>query len=74
MSLGDRWLCNLARDPERYDPKTDAARQLGAFGSPTFTVGQEGFWGDARLEEAQLWAGAHHPALTRWRNSEQALA
>ena len=46
----------------RYAAETDAARRLGAFGSPTFAVGQEIFWGDDRLEEALAWATATHPA------------
>ena len=36
--------------------ETDAARALGIFGSPTFTVGRELFWGDDRLEDAVSWA------------------
>lgn len=36
--------------------QTDAARKLGIFGSPTFVVGQELFWGDDRLEDAVRWA------------------
>lgn len=36
---------------------TDEAMQLGVFGSPTFVVGREVFWGDDRLEDAVLWAG-----------------
>lgn len=35
--------------------ETDAARGLGIFGSPTFTVGRELFWGDDRLEDAISW-------------------
>jgi 2-hydroxychromene-2-carboxylate isomerase len=31
---------------------TDAARQLGIFGSPTLASGPEIFWGDDRLEDA----------------------
>lgn len=46
----------------RYDAETDAARRLGAFGSPTFAVGGEIFWGDDRLEEAIEWATGRHPA------------
>lgn len=34
---------------------TDAARQLGIFGSPTFAVGKEIFWGDDRLDDAISW-------------------
>jgi 2-hydroxychromene-2-carboxylate isomerase len=47
---------------KRYDAETDAARRLGAFGSPTFAVGEEIFWGDDRLEEAIEWAAGQHPA------------
>ncbi|SDG37558.1 2-hydroxychromene-2-carboxylate isomerase [Sulfitobacter delicatus] len=35
---------------------TDEAMTLGVFGSPTFAVGQELFWGDDRLEDAIHWA------------------
>jgi 2-hydroxychromene-2-carboxylate isomerase len=35
--------------------ETDAARALGIFGSPTFSVGRELFWGDDRLEDAIDW-------------------
>ncbi len=53
---------NSAAIRARYDAETDAARQLGAFGSPTFTVGGEIFWGDDRLSEALAWATDTHPA------------
>ncbi len=35
---------------------TGAARAHGIFGSPTFAVGAEIFWGDDRLEDALAWA------------------
>lgn len=35
--------------------ETDVARSLGIFGSPTFVVGDEIFWGDDRLEIALGW-------------------
>jgi 2-hydroxychromene-2-carboxylate isomerase len=35
--------------------ETNAARDLGIFGSPTFSVGGELFWGDDRLEDAISW-------------------
>jgi len=35
--------------------ETDAARTLGFFGSPRFTVGRELFWGDDRLDDAISW-------------------
>jgi 2-hydroxychromene-2-carboxylate isomerase len=58
----------LADRPEaaaRLEAETGAARQLGAFGSPTFAAGGEVFWGDDRLEEALAWAAGHHPAQRR---------
>jgi len=35
---------------------TDEAMRLGIFGSPTFAVGGEVFWGDDRLDDALHWA------------------
>jgi 2-hydroxychromene-2-carboxylate isomerase len=35
--------------------ETDLARELGIFGSPTFVVDRELFWGDDRLEDAISW-------------------
>ena len=67
-------VISLANSPEtrtQYDRETDAARQLGIFGSPTFAVGQEIFWGDDRLEEALAWAKGQHPALTADSGSSQ---
>lgn len=61
-------LRDIGQDPSRVLPladsdhakaaltaETDAARELGIFGSPTFTVGRELFWGDDRLEDAISW-------------------
>jgi 2-hydroxychromene-2-carboxylate isomerase len=39
-----------------YEAETDAARELGIFGAPSFVVGKELFWGDDRLEDALAWA------------------
>ena len=53
----DRVL-TLARAKRRTDTslsETEAAKQLGIFGSPTFAVGQEIFWGDDRLEDSIRW-------------------
>ena len=36
--------------------ETDKAMGLGVFGSPTFVIDGEVFWGDDRLEDAMLWA------------------
>jgi 2-hydroxychromene-2-carboxylate isomerase len=38
------------------DAATDEARQRGVFGSPSFVVGTEVFWGDDHLEDAIHWA------------------
>ena len=38
--------------------ETQAARELGIFGSPTFVVDREIFWGDDRLEDAITFAKA----------------
>jgi 2-hydroxychromene-2-carboxylate isomerase len=48
----------LANAPETATAMTaeiDTARALGIFGSPTFAVGRELFWGDDRLEDAISW-------------------
>lgn len=44
---------------DRYAAETDAARNLGIFGSPTFASGAEIFWGDDRLEDAIEWSSTH---------------
>ncbi len=69
-----RAIAAAGRDPEEVlvaaqsDPNkqllrsiTDAAEALGVFGSPTFTVGDELFWGDDRLEDALAFATGAHP-------------
>jgi 2-hydroxychromene-2-carboxylate isomerase len=38
-----------------YADATAEARALGIFGSPTFVVGKELFWGDDRLDDAIAW-------------------
>lgn len=49
-------LANSPAGTEGLDAATAEARQLGIFGSPTFVVGQELFWGDDRLDDAIAWA------------------
>jgi 2-hydroxychromene-2-carboxylate isomerase len=44
----DTWQLALTNETSR-------ARDLGIFGSPTFAVGSELFWGDDRLEDAVSW-------------------
>ncbi len=36
--------------------ETGLAKELGIFGSPSFVVGRELFWGDDRLEDAISWS------------------
>jgi len=61
-------LTEVGQDPERviaaanaeavgrnYDANTQEARQLNIFGSPTFVVRGELFWGDDRLDDALVW-------------------
>jgi 2-hydroxychromene-2-carboxylate isomerase len=61
-------LREIGQDPERVlklagadkinmilTAETDAARARGIFGSPTFSVGREIFWGDDRLADAIDW-------------------
>jgi 2-hydroxychromene-2-carboxylate isomerase len=48
----------MANAPETQDAllaETSIARDLGIFGSPTFAIGRELFWGDDRLEDAVSW-------------------
>jgi 2-hydroxychromene-2-carboxylate isomerase len=37
--------------------ETTSARELGIFGSPSFVVDGELFWGDDRLQDALDWTG-----------------
>lgn len=48
-------LANEAGAKADLMAETDAARTLGIFGSPTFVVGRELFWGDDRLDDAISW-------------------
>jgi len=48
-----------ANTPEIKDAlkaQTDEAIKRGIFGAPSFTVGNELFWGNDRLEDAVAWA------------------
>ena len=42
----------------QYQAHTDAARELGLFGSPSYVAGSEVFWGDDRLDDALAWCQA----------------
>jgi 2-hydroxychromene-2-carboxylate isomerase len=48
-------LANAADTKNALMAETDVARDLGIFGSPTFAIGRELFWGDDRLEDAISW-------------------
>jgi 2-hydroxychromene-2-carboxylate isomerase len=53
-------------DPDvkgRLRSTTDGAHELGVIGVPTVVVGEQLFWGDDRLEEAALAAGAGSGAV-----------
>ena len=63
-----RSLHRIGQDPERVTgladapeskralaQETEAAKAAGIFGSPSFVVGAEVFWGDDRLEDAIAW-------------------
>lgn len=56
-----------ARAPEieaALAAETEQAKAAGVFGSPSFVVAGELFWGDDRLEAALDWASGRHPALS----------
>ena len=48
-------LANAAEAKAALMAETMAAKDLGIFGSPTFVVGRELFWGDDRLDDAINW-------------------
>ena len=53
------WLMSLAASEEilsMLDKETIEAKALGVFGSPSFVISGEVFWGDDRLEDAVNWA------------------
>ncbi len=55
-------LAEAERIGQVYAAATDEARRLGLFGSPTFAVAGELFWGDDRLDDALAWF--RHGSLT----------
>lgn len=48
---------NSAENKAALKTQTEEAIARGVFGAPSFTVGDELFWGNDRLEEAIAWAG-----------------
>ena len=55
------WLARAQRDSVKRElrSQTETAQAKGVFGAPSFTVGDELFWGDDRLEDAIAWARDH---------------
>ena len=47
---------NTPQNKERLKKQTEEAIARGIFGAPSFTMGEELFWGNDRLEEAIDWA------------------
>ncbi|MBV9046364.1 MAG: 2-hydroxychromene-2-carboxylate isomerase [Alphaproteobacteria bacterium] len=47
---------NTPENKERLKKQTEEAIARGIFGAPSFTVGDELFWGNDRLEDAIAWA------------------
>ncbi len=47
---------NAPENKERLKRQTEEAVARGLFGAPSFTVGNELFWGNDRLEDAIAWA------------------
>ncbi len=50
---------NTPENKAALKTQTDEAVSRGLFGAPSFTVGEELFWGNDRLEDAIAWATAH---------------
>ena len=60
MGLDYQDIISEASEPgplASYEANTDAAQAMGVFGAPSFSVGDEIFWGDDRLEDAIRHAG-----------------
>jgi 2-hydroxychromene-2-carboxylate isomerase len=47
---------NSAENKERLKRQTEEAIARGIYGAPSFTVGDELFWGNDRLDQAIEWA------------------
>jgi 2-hydroxychromene-2-carboxylate isomerase len=52
---------NTPENKQALKQQTDDAIACGIFGAPSFTVGNELFWGNDRLEQALAWARAGSP-------------
>lgn len=49
-------VANTPQIKDALKAQTAEAIQRGVFGAPSFTVGDELFWGNDRLEDAVAWA------------------
>lgn len=49
-------MANGTENKERLKQQTEEAMRRGLYGAPSFTVGDELFWGNDRLEQAIAWA------------------
>src|SRR6185312_3761431 len=47
---------NTAENKDRLKKQTEEAIARGIYGAPSFTIGDELFWGNDRLEQAVAWA------------------
>jgi 2-hydroxychromene-2-carboxylate isomerase len=47
---------NTLENKAKLKAQTDEAIACGIFGAPSFTIGEELFWGGDRLEDAIAWA------------------
>jgi len=47
---------NMPETKEALRAQTEEAKARGLFGAPSFTIGDELFWGNDRLEAALAWA------------------
>ncbi len=59
LKLNKDEIINSAKNKEiqsKYELNTDSARNNKIFGSPSFIVKNEVFWGDDRMEDAIKWA------------------
>ena len=59
MGLDKEHILKIAQNDEieeKYLKNTEVAKNKGIFGSPTFVVDNEVFWGDDRCEDAIKWS------------------
>ena len=59
LNLNKDEIISLAKSKkiiDRYKSNTDSARDNKVFGSPSFIVNNEIFWGDDRMEDAIKWS------------------